>query len=157
MKTKFFVIAFLMVSILGTACLKTEQVKPCVPVSVADEKTVMQKYATDNGYTMITETSGLMYEILSQGTGLPIASSSSIKMKYIGKKMDGVKFDEGSTTQFATVNQFITGFQLGLMKLNGGGKIRLIMPSSLAYGCSPYVLELRNQPLFFEVEVLEVQ
>lgn len=136
---------------------KNDEAKPCTPVSVESEKAVMKKYATDNNYTMITEANGLMYEILTQGTGLPITSNSSIKMKYIGKKMSGQQFDAATTSQFTAVNQFIIGFQQGLIKLNSGGKIRLIMPSSLAYGCNPYVIELRNQPLFFEVEVLEAQ
>lgn len=155
MKTKMFLFVSLFLGIIFTGCLKTSEQKPCTPIPVEQEKTVMQKFATDNGFTMTTDPSGLMYEVLTQGTGVSITTNTNIKMKYIGKNMNGQKFDEGTTTEFYPVRNFIVGFQLGLLKLNGGGKIRIITPSSLAYGCAN--MELKNQPLFFEVEVTEAQ
>ncbi|TXH55375.1 MAG: hypothetical protein E6Q89_06885 [Bacteroidia bacterium] len=155
MKTKIYVMVCFILGIMATGCLKTSEVKPCTPIPVEQEKAVMQKFATDNAFNMTTDPSGLMYEILNQGTGAAITTNTNIKMKYIGKNMNGQKFDEGTTTEFYPVRNFIVGFQLGLIKLNGGGKVRIITPSSLAYGCAE--MALKNQPLFFEVEITEAQ
>jgi FKBP-type peptidyl-prolyl cis-trans isomerase len=46
-------------------------------------------------------------------------------------------FDEGSFTEFYSLSNMIGGWILTLPLVKEGGKIRLYIPSSLAYGDEP--------------------
>ncbi|MGB3162737.1 MAG: FKBP-type peptidyl-prolyl cis-trans isomerase [Chitinophagaceae bacterium] len=50
----------------------------------------------------------------------------------------------------------IPGFQIGLQLIQKGGVIKMIIPSSLAYGCSGQGTIAGNSILFFEVELVDV-
>jgi FKBP-type peptidyl-prolyl cis-trans isomerase FkpA len=50
----------------------------------------------------------------------------------------------------------IQGFQTGLKLIQKGGRIKLIVPSALAYGCKGYGSVPGNSILYFEVELIDV-
>lgn len=79
--------------------------------------------------------SGLMYMITQEGTGAYPTAQDSVKIDYVGKLTNGEVFDSSEAGKPVTFNLggLIPGFTEGLQKVKEGGKIRLFIPSSLAY------------------------
>ncbi|MGE9312361.1 FKBP-type peptidyl-prolyl cis-trans isomerase [Niabella sp. CJ426] len=146
----------------AVGCLKNndDDYKPCTPKTVESELPAMAKFATDSSISTTTDATGLLYQIIEPGTGSTPNANSSVVAKYVGRFMDGKGFDSSyvRSPQGATfrLNEVISGWTIGIPKIKVGGKIKLIIPSSLAYGCgSPYAF-LNNQPLYFYVELVSV-
>jgi FKBP-type peptidyl-prolyl cis-trans isomerase len=144
-------------SILFFGCIKGED--PCQEKTVQSEQAAITAYAAQNGITPTMHPSGINYQIITQGSGPAPTVNSMISVKYTGKLLNGTKFDESLTpTALFTLSGAIQGWQLGVPLINEGGIIKLIIPSSLAYGCvgsgaviPPYSV------LYFEVELVDVQ
>ncbi|MGJ7030348.1 FKBP-type peptidyl-prolyl cis-trans isomerase [Niabella hirudinis] len=157
---KWFGLA-LILSMITIGCLKNDDVKPCTPKTVESEKEAMTKFATDSSINVTTDPSGVMYEIVEPGTGAAPTATNSVMAKYVGRFLNGKGFDSSyvrdpNGTSFY-LNEVITGWQIGIPKIKEGGKIKLIIPSSLAYGCDPRYGPMANQPLYFYVELVKVQ
>lgn len=126
--------------------------------------------SVEKGNPNITKTeSGLMYEVIMPGdeTVKAVNDADVVKVKYIGRLKEGAEYDaskEGTIfdqnedgVEFP-LNRVIRGWTEGMKLVGKGGKIRLWIPSEIAYGpqgsrggpIGPY------EPLFFEVELLEV-
>lgn len=154
---KYFLIyaSFLILSCTG--CLKEE--KPCTPVPVANEESVITAYAAANGITATRHSSGLYYQVINPGTGQTPNVNSRVFITYTGKLLNGQQFDQGTNPANTgwTLRGLIEGWQVGLPLIKAGGKIKLIIPSSLAYGCNGAGSIPPNSVLFFEVDLIDVQ
>jgi FKBP-type peptidyl-prolyl cis-trans isomerase FkpA len=146
----------LILIILFTACSKD---KSCKPRSVDSETAQMQAFAATNGITATRHSSGLYYEIISSGNGKIPSPNSKIRITYTGKFMNGATFDELTTpnTQAWSLNELIQGWAIGIPLIKEGGRIKLIIPSSLGYGCEQYYTIPGNSVLYFDVTLVEVQ
>ncbi|MCL2562007.1 MAG: FKBP-type peptidyl-prolyl cis-trans isomerase [Rikenellaceae bacterium] len=132
-----------------------------------DEQTFLESIEKNHRNFLRTE-SGLLYEVVMPGDETMRATSLNdrVRVNYIGRlrggatfdpKKEGEVFDEGHGVEFG-LGQVIRGWGEGLQLVGQGGKIRLWIPSNIAYGpqgtyggpIGPF------EPLFFEVEVLEV-
>ena len=72
--------------------------------------------------------------------------------------LDGTVFDSHPTTPISSLlSDMIQGFQIGLPLIQKGGTIKLIIPSSLAYGCNGIGAVPGNSILYFDVELTDVQ
>ncbi len=83
--------------------------------------------------------SGVKYEDLVAGTGPAAEVGQMLEVDYDGMFFDGSMFDSsrkrGRTFTFRLgANQVIPGWEEGLKGMKVGGKRRLIIPSSSAYG-----------------------
>jgi FKBP-type peptidyl-prolyl cis-trans isomerase len=93
-------------------------------------------------------------------TGDTIGSGKSVNVKYIGRFLDGTKFDEGTIPFTTNTNGAIAGFDRAIRKMRKGEKAIVIFPSSLGYGKKCQGCGSRNIPIYpysalhFEVEVL---
>jgi FKBP-type peptidyl-prolyl cis-trans isomerase len=102
---------------------------------------------------------GLCYEIIKPGTGDYPKPTQVVKVNYTGTLLNGVVFD--STTrhdppgpvEFA-LDQVLPGWTEGIQKINAGGRIRLYIPSNLAYGDQPPRGIPPSATLIFDVELL---
>ncbi len=94
--------------------------------------------AQNNLEAQVTE-SGLRYIIEEEGTGSYPQPGDRVSVHYTGKLLDGKKFDSShdrnEPLQFVIGRgQVIRGWDEGIALLKEGGKAKLIIPSSLAYG-----------------------
>lgn len=139
----------------GMACLKNDN--GCQNKTIQSEEAAILAYATANGIAGTTHSSGLYYQVTVPGSGPSPTANSNISVKYTGKLMDGTVFDS-QTVNPATFNLggTIPGFQIGLQLVQKGGTIKMVIPSSLAYGCSGFSTIPGNAILFFEVQLVDI-
>ncbi len=110
---------------------------------------------------IIQDDSGLFYEYMTNGSGQKPKISDQVTVHYHGTLVDGTVFDSsvlrGTPSSFP-MSGVITGFSTGLTKLRQGGKIRLYIPPSLAYGDNPRAggVIKPGDILIFEVELLAI-
>lgn len=108
----------------------------------------MNTYISQNNLTLNSGPSGIKYQVITPGTGTDVISEfSTLTVTYTGRNLDGKIFDSGTGIVFR-LDQLIKGWQIILPgKITEGGKMRVIIPSHLAYGAAP---------LDFDIEVTKV-
>ncbi|MFP6854169.1 MAG: FKBP-type peptidyl-prolyl cis-trans isomerase [Opitutales bacterium] len=105
--------------------------------------------------------SGFYYEILKEGKGPFPTMANTVRLHYHGTLIDGTVFDSsvqrGEPTSFQ-MGGVIKGFSGGLSKTKVGGKVRIYIPSDLAYGDNPRPggKIKPGDTLIFECELLEI-
>jgi FKBP-type peptidyl-prolyl cis-trans isomerase FkpA len=152
-------VLFLIISMIIALSPACEKDKGCDPKHPGDELSQIQAYAAANGINATAHPSGLYYEIVNMGTGDKAHAGSKISITYTGKLMNGQTFDEALTPNVALwpLSGLIEGWIIGIPLINEGGHIKLIIPSSLAYGCNPYYEIPGNSVLFFDIHLVDVQ
>jgi FKBP-type peptidyl-prolyl cis-trans isomerase FkpA len=121
----------------------------------ADDEAAIQAFIKANNLTNVTRhTSGLYYQIVTPGTGAYPTVNSTVTVTYSGKLLNGGVFDAQSGIKFA-LSGVIQGWQIGIPLINSGGRIRLLIPSGLAYGNrSPDAKLPANSVLDFTIDLL---
>ncbi|MDR2125314.1 MAG: FKBP-type peptidyl-prolyl cis-trans isomerase [Prevotellaceae bacterium] len=121
----------------------------------AEGQAFLEKNKNEQG--VITTESGLQYKIERKGNGKYPTADSEVEVKYRGTLIDGREFDANEKVNFP-LNRVIAGWTEGIQIIDEGGKIKLFIPDSLAYGergaqgtiIEPYAT------LIFEVELLKI-
>ncbi len=152
MKFRYLLLLILPLLVLAAACGKKCNEEKQVNI---DDSTIL-KFISDKGIVAQKHPSGIYYQILSTGTGnLSYTANTTVSTKYVGRLLDGSVFD-GPTSQPITfqLGGVITGWQIGIPLIQKGGKIRLLIPSGLAYGCDGQGPIPSNAVLDFEVELV---
>ncbi|MBC7758712.1 MAG: FKBP-type peptidyl-prolyl cis-trans isomerase [Phormidesmis sp. FL-bin-119] len=122
-----------------------------------DDSTIL-KFISDKNILAQKHSSGIYYQILSSGSGnISFTSNTTVSTKYTGRLLNGTVFD-GTTTQPISfkLGQVISGWQIGIPLIQKGGKIRLLIPSGLAYGPNGQGPIPGNAVLDFDIELLDV-
>ena len=129
----------------------------------AAAKEAGEKFLAENGKRdgVKTTASGLQYEIVTEGAGATPTAADKVTVHYKGTLIDGTEFDSsysrGQPVTFPLAN-VIPGWTEGLQLVKAGGKAKLYIPSTLAYGergAGPKIGP--NETLVFEVELLGVE
>ncbi|MCI0749623.1 MAG: FKBP-type peptidyl-prolyl cis-trans isomerase [Nevskiales bacterium] len=107
-----------------------------------------------------TTASGLQYEMLVEGSGFMPKPDDEVTVHYKGAFLNGEEFDSsyarGEAVTFP-LNNVIPGWVEGLQLMKTGGKAKLYIPSSLAYGESGAGSKIGpNETLIFEIELLKI-
>ena len=104
--------------------------------------------------------SGLQYEVEKEGTGPKPKATDTVKVNYLGTKVDGTKFDSsydrGQPATFP-LNGVIKGWSEGLQLMPVGSKYKFYVPAELAYGENAPGPIGPNATLIFEVELLGIE
>lgn len=81
--------------------------------------------------------SGLMYQVLNEGSGKKPTAEDTVECHYEGRLIDGTVFDSsykrGESATFP-LNGVIAGWTEGVQLMSEGAKYRFFIPSQLAYG-----------------------
>lgn len=157
MRKLIFVLPVLL--FVSFSCGKTST-SGCTPASVASEQTALVNYCTNNSINYTAHSSGILYEIVNPGSGNSPVLASHIFITYTGKLFNGSVFDSQSdpTKTGWALNSLIDGWKIGLPLIKKGGHIKLVIPSSLAYGCVGSGTTIpSNTPLFFDINLVDVQ
>ncbi len=121
-----------------------------------------ERYLAENAKKpgVVTQPSGLQYQVLREGNGRRPKATDKVKCHYEGFLVDGTLFDSsvqrGEPAVFG-LQQVIAGWTEGLQLMQEGAKYRFFIPYLLAYGeggagaaIPPYAT------LVFDVELIEV-
>ena len=135
-------------------------------ISVLQEKSqieiddrVIRDFISAKGLTGFTKHPSRVYQNVSVvGSGTTIGPLSNITVKYKGRLLSGTQFDESGTTDLVTpLADLIAGWRKVLLGVAKGTKMRIFVPSDLAYRDS------RDQPsippysvLDFDIEIVDV-
>ncbi|MDV7103455.1 FKBP-type peptidyl-prolyl cis-trans isomerase [Vibrio sp. TH_r3] len=121
-------------------------------------QTFLEQNAQAEG--VITTESGLQYKVLKQGSGTEHPNETSkVLVHYHGTLIDGTVFDssvERNEPISFGLNQVIKGWTEGVQLMVVGEKIRLFVPSNLAYGKSGTGPIPPASVLIFDVELLDI-
>lgn len=97
------------------------------------DQQLIEQYITDNNLTTTKTESGLHYIIIVPGNDNHPVPNSWIEGVYEGELLDGSDFTNGLQVLETRLWQLIPGCQEGLSHIGEGGKIKLLIPSDLAY------------------------
>jgi len=135
-----------------TATTSTTIIPPAQPAQPIT-KPMSNTYTTADGLTITDEV---------VGTGAEAKAGDSVTVNYTGTFTNGQVFDSslnpGRTPFTFTLGagQVIAGWDEGVAGMRVGGKRKLVIPSSLAYGPNDYGPIPGGSTLNFEVELLSV-
>jgi FKBP-type peptidyl-prolyl cis-trans isomerase len=127
--------------------------------AVADDKYI-QQLIKENKTDATKQSEGVYYTILKEGTGKQVKVTDTVTVFYKGYLLsDGSVFDQ-TKEKPATfpLNRLIKGWQIGVPFCKVGGKIKIVIPSGIAYSIRSRAAKIPpNSILVFEVEVLEAK
>ncbi|MCU0322263.1 MAG: FKBP-type peptidyl-prolyl cis-trans isomerase [Chitinophagaceae bacterium] len=142
----------------STFFLSCEKEKGCVQKTPSEEKAAMIAFCTTNSINYTEHPSGILYEVVQPGSLVRPTLDSRVFIFYTGKLLDGTTFETQSNPSNTgwPLKSLIEGWQIGLPLIQKGGRIKLVIPSSLAYGCTGSGGIGPNSPLFFDITLTEV-
>ena len=136
----------------------------------AREDRIITEFLEANNITNAQRTSSGLYHIpIIEGTGASPVLADSVAVEYIGKFLDGKRFDstlfrDDPFTFIIGTNQVIEGWEEAVLLMKTGGTSRFIIPSSLGYGATGQsdsrtreVTIPPNTILDFEIELISFE
>ena len=155
MKNIQIILFFVFLGFIAVRCTTTQSQKE-------KDIAIIQEYIAANGLTDVqNSTTGLHYKIVDGGSGLRPVESSIITIKYHGHLVNGTQFVTSDSLPDQVLktrlNSLIYGLREGLPKILSGGKIKLLVPSSLGYGDSSLDKIPANSVLIFDIDLLKVE
>lgn len=102
---------------------------------------------------------GVLYEVITEGTGEVAADTARVKVHYEGKLIDGTVFDSNLESEPTTfrANQVIPGFKAALTSMPVGSKWIVYIPQDQAYGTQDMGNIKPFSALTFTIELLDIE
>jgi FKBP-type peptidyl-prolyl cis-trans isomerase FkpA len=132
---KFFIYSLILAATLS-ACGKLEASNTIIEEALKEDKKITD-YLAANNLVAKRHNSGMYYIITDPGTttdAIPYYLNTTITAKYTGRILDGNVFTTVTNPSAYLLYTLIPGWQYGIPLIQKGGKIRLFVPSTLAYG-----------------------
>ncbi|WP_316831418.1 FKBP-type peptidyl-prolyl cis-trans isomerase [Pedobacter aquatilis] len=123
------------------------------------------KFLAAKGLTAsaVKDPSGIYYIVSTQGAGTPIADkeTSTAIVNYTGRLLSGTVFDSSTdgtfSSSFGVSSGIIAGWRIIIPKFAAGTKLRMIIPSNLAYSTRGSGTTIApNTDLDFDIEIVSV-
>lgn len=135
------------------------ELKAMMEKNLVDGKAYLEENAKKEGVEVTA--SGLQYEFITKGEGPMPKASDQVKVHYVGTLIDGTEFDSTVSRGepvFFGVDKVIPGWSEAMQLLPVGSKVKLAIPSELAYGEAGVMPKIEpNSVLLFEVELLAIE
>ncbi len=155
LKKKLFVF-FLAIMSLSVSC-KKEDYDPVAQLAKDDQ--AIKEFIAKNNIPAEKLPSGVYCQIISPGTGTgTLTSTSYITVNYEGRLLNGSVFDKSVGPVTFNLGSLILGWQYGMIESNikKGARVRLIIPSTLAYMNQSRVGIPANSPLDFTIDLINL-
>lgn len=124
----------------------------------AADKKILLDYIAKDSLVVDSTASGLYYSIIDSGSTVTPHLNSYLTIHYKGYYTSNAIFEQTSGEPVkGFLKQFIAGWQEGVPKIKKGGKIKLLIPSALAYGKNGAGSIPANTVLIFIVELINVE
>jgi len=124
---------------------------------------IIAKYIQANNLTATKTADGLFYNIITPGTGSDnLRLEDTVMIHYVARTLQGVLFDSTATNVDSLATRFvlgsgIEGWQKGIPLIQTGGRIRLYVPSVLAYQNRQIdTIVVANSNLDFDIRLIKV-
>ena len=123
--------------------------------SIDDAK--IKAYIQKNNIPAIKDPSGFYYQVLEQGTGGPLLNKDSVFYTSSVKSLTGTSYY--SPAEFSAEGTYLgyvnpIAYRTALYSINRGGKVRIIVPSHLAFGKNGEGTIPPNEVIVSEISVL---
>lgn len=147
-KLSLYTFALLGVLLLLNSCKKEYET-----IQSIDEAKI-QAYIKQNNLTMTKDPSGFYYQVLTQGTGAPLAYKDSVFYNLEVKSLSGQSYISASAynndgTYLGYLNP--SSYRTALLGVKRGSKVRIILPSYLAYGKNGYGTVPSNEVIVSDI------
>ena len=103
---------------------------------------------------------GIYYTMLKEGTGRQVSVNDTVTAYYKGYLFSNDSVFDGTKDKPAVfpLKRLIMGWQIGVPLCKVGGKIKIIIPSNLAYSIRTRAAKIPpNSILVFEIEVVDAK
>jgi len=117
----------------------------------------MDQYLTNNNLSPeIDDATGLRYIIVEPGGADKPDADADVVVRYSGMQTNDEVFDMSTNPDGVRFNlrRLIPGWQVGIRFIGAGGKIRLFVPSQLAYGPRGTGNICPNSDLIFDIDLV---
>ena len=144
---------------LSFGCVKSNDSGSCTDVTPESEASTISSFCAANGITAQKDENGIFYQVIDPGTTPTPDLNDTISVLYTTKLLDGTILDDHQTTPYTGIlNNFIDGWKLGIPKIAKGGQMKMVVPSSLCYGCYGYPGAVpSNAILYFDIKLVDVK
>lgn len=131
------------------------------PVSQANkDQNIIIEHLAKNNIDMQRTPSGLYYVMEKEGKGSSPTADKIVRIHYRGYFLDGREFDSSYKNNRPVdyrAGGFVPGFTEAILMMKPGGKIKLLIPSTLGYGAMGMPGAIPgNTVLGFELELLQI-
>lgn len=126
--------------------------------SLAQAQEFLSEFKQKEGVQSLEK--GILYEVMTEGTGKKPTAENTIRAHYSGSLIDGSEFDNsftrGQPAEFA-VRDVIPGWQVALLAMPVGSRWKVVIPPDVAYGEAGVPGAIPpNSVLIFTIELLEI-
>jgi FKBP-type peptidyl-prolyl cis-trans isomerase FkpA len=121
------------------------------------DKATILKAIVDQHLDTTGSVGGVFYHLLEKGSGEPVSVEDTVQVFYKGYFLsDGSIFDQTGTNPASfPLKRLIKGWQIGVPLGSVGSKLRIIIPSGLAYGTRARSNKIvPNSILVFDIQVV---
>ncbi|MEJ5993293.1 FKBP-type peptidyl-prolyl cis-trans isomerase [Pedobacter sp. Du54] len=154
LKTKILLVLFLALGAFSS-CKKEEYDQE---KQLAVDDALIKDFIAKNSIVAVKHSSGVYYQIIAPGSGnISYSGATQVTVNYEGKLLNGSVFDKSTSAVTFSLGALIPGWQIGIPLIQKGGKIRLLIPSTLAYMNQSRVGIPENSVLDFTIELINAQ
>ncbi len=108
-----------------------------------------------------THSSGLLYEVVREGTGATPKVEDEVLVHYSGLRTNGQEFDSSYSAGKpikVTIKRMVQAWQIAIPMMKEGGRLKIYVPHTLGYGPRGQANVIRPyEVLIFNIELLKIE